>query len=991
MNYVRREAPHFSDADAHALARDLRGAVRGEVRFATEDRALYATDASNYRQVPVGVVIPRDADDVVTAMALCRKHGVPVLSRGCGTSLSGETCNVAVILDYSKYLNRIVGIDTQAKSARVQPGVIFEDARREAEKHGLTIAFDTSTHNWATIGGMIGNNSCGVHSILAAKMGAGSGRTEDNVHSMEVVTYDGLRMRVGKTSERELAQIIGQGGRRGDIYAKLRALRDRYGDLIRQRYPRIPRRVSGYNLPELLPEHDFNVARALVGTEGTCVAVLEADVGLVPNPPKRALLVLGYPDIYTTGDHVPQVRQSGPVGLEALDSRLIENMHRKHMDEQDLRLLPEGKGWLLVEYGGDTEEDAIEQARALMGAVDRKPDAPAMRLFTRPEEQEKIWKLREAGLGATAFVPGRGETWPGWEDSAVAPENVGRYLRDLRSLFHRYGYEAALYGHYGQGCIHCRINFDIRSEDGVKAWRRFLDEAADLVVKYGGSFSGEHGDGQARAELLPKLYGEELVQAFREFKAIWDPEGKMNPGKIVDPYPITSNLRVGPAYKPPQLETNFGFPDDQGSFPRALLRCVGVGQCRKHDGQVMCPSFMVTHDEKDTTRGRARSLFEMMHGGILTEGWKSDGVREALDLCLSCKGCKRDCPVNVDMATYKAEFMSHYYTGRMRPLHMYSMGLIYWWARAASHVPGIANLITHTEPFAGLLKTLGAIAPQRTLPSFSTTTLKSWHRNRRAARHNSHASHGGAVGAQGKGRVLLWPDTFTNYLTPEPGKAAVEVLETAGYQVDMPSKPLCCGRPLYATGMLKTAKQLWRQVLETLRPDIRAGTPLIGIEPACVAAFRDELVNLFPDDEDAQRLSRQTYMLSEFLIEKGYEPPRLTRKALVHFHCNHHAIMGKDAENELLARIGLEFEDAKAGCCGMAGPFGFEKEHYDISIRCAERRLLPEVRKAAPDTLLIADGFSCREQISQTAHRQALHLSEVLRLGLQADGMLDGG
>jgi len=984
MVQLRREAPRFSESAARALAHDLAQNIRGEVRFRAEDRALYAADASNYRQVPIGVVIPRDTDDVVQAMALCRRHGAPVLSRGCGTSLSGETCNVAVIIDYSKYLNRIISIDAEARSARVQPGVIFDDVRDAAEKYGLTVAFDTSTHAWATIGGMIGNNSCGIHSVLAEKMGAGSGRTEDNISELDILTHDGLRMRVGRTSDEELEAIIREGGRRGEIYQTLKALRDRYGDLIRERFPKIPRRVSGYNLPELLPERQFNLARALVGTEGTCVSVLEADISLVESPPRRALLVLGYPDVYATGDHVAEVRESGPVGLEGLDGRLIENMQRKQMEPEDLKLLPEGGGWLLAEFGGDSEEEATGQAHRLMERLRTRGDAPSMRLYTSRDDQKKIWKIRESGLGATAFVPGRQDNWPGWEDSAVAPEKVGDYLRDLRALLHRYGYEAALYGHYGQGCIHCRINFDVHSEEGVKTWRKFLDDAADLVVRYGGSFSGEHGDGQARAELLPKLFGEELVEAFREFKRIWDPEGMMNPGKIVDPYPIISNLRYGPDYRPPEVETHFAYPNDKGSFSRAVLRCVGVGQCRKHDGQVMCPSFMVTRDEEHTTRGRARSLFEMLHGGVIGKGWRDENVREALDLCLACKGCKRDCPVNVDMATYKAEFLSHYYENRVRPRHMYSMGLIYWWARLAGHVPGIANILSRSEPFAALLKRAAGIAPKRDIPEFAAPTLREWYR-RRARRIRL---RGGAPASRDKGAVMLWPDTFTNFLTPEPGKAAVEVLEAAGYTVLIPPRPLCCGRPLYGAGMLKLAKRLWRQVLRDLRPYIRDGIPLVGVEPSCVAAFRDELMNLFPDNEDARRLSEQTFMLSEFLMKEGYEPPRLSARALVHYHCNHHAIMGKSAENALLDKMGLDFEDANAGCCGMAGPFGFEDEHYDISVKCGERSLLPQVRQAPEDTLLVANGFSCREQIAQSTGRRALHVSEVLRLALRKGGIM---
>ncbi|WP_137388545.1 FAD-binding and (Fe-S)-binding domain-containing protein [Rhodoligotrophos defluvii] len=981
MSFIRTEPPlRLSGEAAAALAADLERRVRGEVRFRAEDRALYSTDASNYRQVPIGVVIPRDAEDAVQTVACCREHGAPILPRGCGTSLSGETCNVAVVIDFSKYHNQVLDIDYGEKRARVESGAIFDDLRNEVERNGLTVAFDTSTHAYATIGGMVGNNSCGVHSVLAEKMGAGSGRTEDNIHELEVLTYDGLRLKVGPTPEDELERIIRAGGRRGEIYGGLKALRDRYADLIRKRFPKIPRRVSGYSLPQLLPEHGFNVARALVGTEGTCVTVLEATVGLVDSPPARAMLVIGYPDVYATGDHVPEVRASGPVGLEAIDARLIENMRRKGLHTKDLDLLPEGGGWLLAEFGGETLAEAQAQARELMDALGKRNHPPAMRLITEPEEQTAIWHIRESGLGATAFVPGRAENWPGWEDSAVPPERVGEYLRDLKALFDRYDYSAALYGHFGQGCIHCRINFDIGTPEGVARWRSFLDDAADLVVRYGGSFSGEHGDGQARAALLPKLFGDELVTAFREFKAIWDPQGRMNPGKVVDPYPITAHLRAGPGYRPPNLDTHFAYPEDGGSFARALSRCVGVGKCRMRSGQVMCPSFMATREEEHTTRGRARSLFEMLHGGPpIKEGWKSEEVHEALDLCLACKGCKSDCPVNVDMATYKAEFMAHYYKGRLRPMHMYSMGLIYWWARAASHMPRVVNAMTRTEPFAGVLKRMGGIAPQRQMPPFASPTLTAWFRRRSVPQGDRRPA---------QRRVLLWPDTFTNYLTPEPGQAAVEVLEAAGYRVEIPPRPLCCGRPLYAIGMLDRAKSLWRQTLEHLRPAIREGIPLVGIEPSCVAAFRDELVNLFPEDEDARKLAGQTFLLSEFLREEGFEPPRLERNALVHFHCNHHAIMGKEAENAMLDTLGLRHRDLNAGCCGMAGPFGFEAGHYDVSVKCGERVLLPEVRRADADTLIIADGFSCREQIAQCTGRRALHLAEVLHMAMNGGAAL---
>lgn len=967
---LRTEPAQFPEEASNALAEDLRRRVDGEVRFDAGSRAIYSTDSSNYRHPPIGVVLPRSVDALIDTAAVCREHGAPIVNRGGGTSLAGQTCNTAVVIDCSKYVNRILEMNYDRQEARVQPGVIFDAVRTRAERHGYTLSFDTSTHDRATIGGMLGNNSCGVHSVLAQMEGHGSGRAADNVDEMEILTYDGCRMRVGETSQEELEAKIHQGGREGEIYAKLKALRDRYADLIRRRYPDIPRRVSGYDLNQLLPEKHFHLARALVGTEGTCVTMLEATVALVKSPPARVLLVLGYEDVYRTGDHAAEVLAERPVGLEALDERLLENMKRKSMHAEQVAMLPEGGGWLLAEFGGGSTEEAEATARRVMEKLKSRGDGPHAKLFTSKEEQEDIWTVRESGLGATAYVPGRQDNWPGWEDSAVPPEKVGNYLRDLRELFHRYGYDAALYGHFGQGCIHCRVNFDLADRQGIKTWRRFLDDAAELVTSYGGSLSGEHGDGQARAELLPKMYGPEIVQAFREFKAIWDPDNKMNPGKIVDPYPIDANIRIGPRYQPPKLETHFAFPEDGGSFARAALRCVGVGKCRRHEGGVMCPSYMATHDEEHTTRGRARALFEMLHGGIIEKGWKSDEVRGALDLCLACKGCKRDCPVNVDMATYKAEFMAHYYQGRLRPRSAYSMGLIYWWSRIASMMPGLANATLQTGALSSLIKATGGIAKERRMPAYASPTFRRWFGRRRPRNGNGR-------------RVILFPDTFNNYFHPRVGAAAVEVLEAAGYQVQIPPRVLCCGRPLYDEGMLHRAKGLLRQIMDTLGPMTADDTPVVGLEPACVAAFRDELINLFPNDERARRLAERTFILSEFLAEQQVALPPLERSAVVHFHCNHHAILRPEADKKVLGGMGLDFEVLDSGCCGMAGSFGFEAEHYDMSIKCGERVLLPAVREAPRDALIISDGFSCREQIAQTTDRQALHLAQVMQMALR--------
>ncbi len=877
-------------------------------------------------------------------------------------------------MDFSKRLHNILWIDPSRKLARVQPGTPLDHLRYQAEEHKLTFAPDPSTHQYCTLGGMIGNNSCGVHSLI----GLDSGRTSDQVDELEILLYDGTRMTVGATSEAELARIIAAGGRKGEIYSRLRALRDKYADEIRRRYPNlkdVPRRVSGYNLDDLLPERGFHVARALSGTEGTCVTVLEAQVHLVPSPRARSVLVLGYPSVYEAGDHITEVLESKPIGLEGLDDVLVADMKKKHIHPRDIKLLPEGKGWLLVEFGGDDKDESDARAYELMERLRKKSDAPSMKLFDDETEEEHLWKVRESGLGATARIPGEPDAWEGWEDSAVPPVRVGEYLRDLRSLFNKYGYNCALYGHFGQGCIHTRIDFDLKTAAGVKHFRAFLNEAGDLVTgKYGGSISGEHGDGQSKAALLPKMFGEDLVRAFGEFKAIWDPGNKMNPHKVVDPYLPGENLRLGPHYHPPQVETHFKFPDDHGSFAYATERCVGVGQCRKDDTGTMCPSYMVTREDMHSTRGRTHLLFEMLEGNPLEGGWRNDPVKEALDLCLACKACKSECPMNVDMATYKAEFLSHYYEGRIRPRHAYAMGLIYWWARLASLAPGVINAITHLPGVGKALQWLGGISTRRPMPYFAPETFKAWWRRR-------------PVRGAGLPRVILWADTFNNHFHPQTATAAVEILEAAGFQVVVPRESLCCGRPLYDFGMLHTAKALWRQILDALRPEIEAGTPVVGLEPSCVAAFRDELVNLYPMDEDAKRLSDSMFFLSEFLIKKvpEFKPPRLARKAIVQKHCHHDHVMGYKEENNLLQELGLDFEVLDSGCCGMAGSFGFEAEHYDVSCRVGERMLLPSVREASPETLVIADGFSCREQVADLTERGALHVAQVLQMALRGE------
>ena len=973
-SYAGRQEQALPVADRRGLEQALQRAVAGEVRFDDGARALYATDASNYRQPPIGVVIPRTTDDMIAAVAICREFGAPLLNRGGGTSLAGQCCNAAVVLDCSKYLNRVLEIDPDRKLARVQPGVVLDDLRAAAERHHLTFGPDPATHNRCTLGGMLGNDSCGVHSVMA-------GKSVDNTHSLDALTYDGLRLTVGPTSDDDLARIIAAGGRRGDIYHRLRDLRDRYGDLVRERFPKIPRRVSGYNLDQLLPENGFQVARALVGTEGTCVTLLEATLNLVHSPSHRVLLVLGYPDIYTACDHVMELLEHTPIGLEGFDEHLVDDMRRKAMDPANLRLLPSGHGWLLVEFGADSQREARSMAQGAMDALNRGQRPPDMRLIEDARQMAMIWRVRESGLGATTRIPGAAQTWPGWEDSAAPPEKFADYLRDLRKLIDRFNYTSAFYGHFGQGCLHTRIDFDLTTSEGIARFRHFIEEAADLVVSYGGCPSGEHGDGQSRAELLPKVFGDDLVRAFGEFKAIWDPDNAMNPGKIVAPYRLDENLRLGTDYRPAQPKTHFRFPDDNSSLATATLRCVGVGLCRRQEGGVMCPSYMVTHEEMHSTRGRAHLLFEMLQGDVLRDGWRDEPVREALDLCLACKGCKGDCPVNVDMATYKAEFLSHYYARRLRPRSAYAMGLIHRWARLAALAPALANTLTRAPGLRRLAKAAAGVAQQREMPAFAPQTFKRWWRHRPARFRDMSAQ-----------RVLLWADTFNNHFHPETAVAAVEVLEAAGFVVDVPGGALCCGRPLYDFGMLDTAKRLLRQILDALASELAAGTPIVVLEPSCAAVFRDELVNLFPDDENALRLKAQTYLLSEFLEQfaPDFQTATMQRHAVVHGHCHQKALMGMHAEEAVLRKHVATVETLDSGCCGMAGAFGFEASHYDVSIACGERVLLPAVRGAPKDTLIIADGFSCREQIAQATDRRALHLAEALQMALHGSERHEG-
>lgn len=957
---------------ASSLSTDLAADLSGEVRFDDGSRALYTNDASNYRHVPLGVVVPHHVADVIAAVRCCHRHGAPIVHRGGGTSLTGGSVNTAVVIDTSKFVNGIIEINEVQRWALIEPGLVLDDLRAAVAPLHLTFGPDPATHNHCTLGGMIGNNSCGMHAQMA-------GRVADNVHELDILTYDGERMVVGATTPEQLEAIIATGGRRGDIYRRLKILSERYASLIRQGFPKIPRRVSGYNLDELLPENGFNVARALVGSEGTCVTILSAKLRLVHDHRSRTLLVVGFEDVYAAAAIVPDLLKFGPIGLEGLDEKLVGYVREEGGERaKTLSLLPDGPAFLMIEFGGETKAEADAKTQRLIDFLNRQGHQKShIKRYDNPSEEKEIWRVREAGLGATAFVKGRVDTWPGWEDAGVAPEKLANYLREFRALLNAHQLDCSLYGHFGQGCIHCRINFDLKTAGGIARYRSFVEAAADLVVRFGGSLSGEHGDGQSRGELLPRMFGPELMDALKEFKRIWDPDGKMNPGKIVDAYPLDANLKLGARYAPPALKTHFRYPDDEGGFAHATLRCVGVGECRRSQGGYMCPSYRVTREEKHTTRGRARMLFEMLQGDAVKKGWRDEHVKEALDLCLSCKGCKGDCPVQVDVATLKAEFLAHYYKGRLRPMAAYSMGLIFWWARIASRVPRLANFFTQTPWLSSCVKFLGGLTRNRPMPAFATQTFRAWFEQR-------------SVRNLGMPQVVLWADTFNNYFHPEVARDAVSVLEEAGYQVLITPERVCCGRPLYDFGFLDAAKRLLQRDLAALAEPIAQGLPIVGLEPSCIAVLRDEMTNLLPDDENAKRLKTRSFVLSEFLCRevRNYQVPKLAKKVTVQMHCHHHGVLKTDDEKSILKNMGIDADILDKGCCGLAGSFGFEHDKYDISMKIGEYGVLPAVRAAPADSLVLADGFSCHTQIAQNTSRKPLHLAQLLRLALAAEGRL---
>jgi FAD/FMN-containing dehydrogenase/Fe-S oxidoreductase len=944
-----------------ALRADLERTVDGEVRFDRAHRAMWSADASNYRRVPIGVVAPRDVADVEAALSVCRAHDVPVLPVGARTSIAGQAVNTAVVLDFTRHVDRILEIDPDARTARVQPGVVLDHLRAAAAPHGLTFGPDPSTHNRCTLGGMIGNNACGSHSVAW-------GKTVDNVEALDVLTYRGERLHLGR------------GAQAGAIPDRLRALGERVGDDVRAAFPDLTRRVSGYNLDQLLPENGFDLARAVVGTEGTCALLTGATVRLVESPPARALAVLGFEDAYRAADHVTVVREHHPLTIEGMDAGLIAALRASNPVERASRALPPGAGWLYVETGGATRAEAEAAAQAVATAME--PYGATAAVFGDPTAMKQLWRIREDGAGILTRRPDGGEAWPGWEDAAVPPERFGAYLREFDALLARHGRQGAYYGHFGDGCLHVRIDFDLASRPGIANFRAFLEDAADLAVAHGGSLSGEHGDGSARAELLPRMYPRTIIDAFAEFKAIWDPDGRMNPDRVVRPAKLDDDLRIFVGMPTLRDEPQLAYRHDGGSFARATRRCLGVGKCVTEHGGVMCPSFRATGEEQHSTRGRARLLFEMANGQVITDGWASDEVAEALDLCLSCKGCKRDCPVGVDMAAYKTEFLAQRYRGRRRPASHYSMGALPRWLRVVGRLPARAVDVLNAAargPLGAVAKRVGGIAPERAIPPIARRpfTWSAGGHSRVALLRSRH----GTPPVPDRPRLLLWPDTFTNHFDPAVAADAVAVLELLGYSVELPPRDVCCGLTWTSTGQVDAARRVLRRSLRTIEPWLAAGVPVVGLEPSCTAALRADGPELLPDEPLAARLSEGVRTFAEVLAEHvdvlraGVVAPG--QRALVQVHCHQHAEIGVEDDKAALAALGVDAEVLDSGCCGLAGNFGFEKGHYDVSMACAERVLLPAVRAADPDVAVLADGFSCRTQLRQAGTREPVHLAQL--------------
>lgn len=928
------------------IAAELHRNGVSDVDDSTLTRAMYSTDASLYRVVPSAVVRPHNADEVLAVLDACRRTGTPLTSRGGGTSIAGNAVGSGVVMDFSKHFNRVLDVDEQARTARVQPGIVHAALQRTLAGTGLRYGPDPSTHSRCTIGGMIANNACGNRALSF-------GRAADNVTGLRLATPGGERLDLGPGSHSETLESL-----REVVANGLATIRTEFGQFGRQ--------VSGYSMEHLLPENGFDVTSFMAGTEGTLAVMLEATVDLVPEDPHRQLVVLGYSSMAEAADASSTVLGHRPITCEGIGRPIVNVFANTGKPIPDL---PRGDGFLFVELAGDDPGEIASRARELI--ADSIADSGALdhRHVTDPGEQSALWRIREEGAGLAARAFDR-PCLSGWEDAAVPPDRLGEYLREFESLMDAYHLRGAPYGHFGDGCVHVRIDFPIDEPDGTKEFRSFLTEAAELVAGHGGSMSGEHGDGRARSELLPAMYSSQALELFAGVKNVFDPGNLLNPGVLVDPAPFDADLRgSGRSHGLDARDTGLRLLDDAGGLGTAVHRCTGIGKCRADNtagGGVMCPSYLATGEEKDSTRGRARVLQEMIDGRLVDDGFASEQVHEALDLCLSCKGCLSDCPTGVDMASYKAIMLNETYRGRVRPRSHYILGRLPLWAKLTAPVARLANLAMRVPGLKHLARWIAGVDQRRSLPQFA------------AKRFGKLERASGERARNNRQPVLLWVDSFTEYFSTGPGIAMIEVLESAGYAVQTLSKPQCCGLTWITTGQLDYARKLVRSTIEALHPYAAAGVPIVGIEPSCTAVLRSDAAELL-DDPRVEQVAESVMTLAELLNStSGWQPPDLSgANIIVQPHCHHHAVMGFETDLALLTDTGASITRL-GGCCGLAGNFGVERGHYDVSVKVAEHELLPAVDAMPPDALLLADGFSCRTQLQDLAHTDAQTLAELL-------------
>ncbi len=966
------------------LEHELRTRLPGRnVRFDPASKRLYATDASMYQVEPVGVVVPRDADDVAAAHEVARRHGAAILARGGGTSLSGQTVNHALVFDFSQHMHRVLEVDREARWARVQPGVVQDELNAHVRPFGLLFGPDTSTSSRATLGGMIGNNSGGSHSIAY-------GLTVDHVLEITALLPDGTQAVFGEVTPDEFAAKCRLPGAEGHVYREVARIRDAYADEIRRRFPAHWRRVAGYNLNELLgigvrphswagggngAPRPFSMARLAVGSEGTLLTILEAKVRLVRRPPCTALDVIHYRDVQEALESSQALLETGPYAVELTD-KMILDLARNNIEQRQRMGFVQGDpgAVMIVEYAGETDAEVRAKVEALEARRQRARLGYASHVAYDAGEQQSIWKLRKAGLGLLLGLKGDKKPIAFVEDTCVEPRHLATFVPRFREIFAKYDTDGAYYGHCSVGCLHIRPVINLKTKRGLEQVKAIAEEITDLVLEFHGTISSEHGDGRARSPYLERMYGPTIMQAFRELKRAFDPDNRMNPGNIVASPGITEHLRYGEAYttwEPPTLLDFSG----QGGFAAAVEMCNGVGVCRKTLEGTMCPSYMVTKDEEHSTRGRANALRAVLSGGLPAAEFTGRRLYEVMDLCLECKGCKAECPANVDMAKLKYEFLHHYYRANGLPLRNRLFGHIAKVNALGAPVAGLVNWLSSLGVSRWLLEKAAGIDRRRPLPALATETFADWFRHRTPRAEAP------------RGDVVLFPDTFTTYNVPEIGRAAVELLEAGGYRVLVAADRKCCGRPLISKGLLDVAREHAAWNVARLLPFAARGVAIVGLEPSCLLTLRDESVDLLRTDE-ARTVARQSLLLEEFLLReraRGLELPFAAhgRRALLHGHCHQKALVGTAPTVAALRWAGFEVTEVDSGCCGMAGSFGFEHEHYDLSVALGNRRLAPAVKAAGPDTEVVAPGMSCRQQIEHLAGRRARHPAEVLRAALR--------